>query len=282
MQSDTGKADRASESGLNNMDRESTSGIETEMGIALPRGFDKPSGDQYLQAETVPIQEREMGDPLGVVGDANITTDDAPSGHNSKPNPQIDSGDSEEEIEQRDDMEVRTLRSNEAGTGTRSHMQHRHNGSLVKHRGDTEASAQLEHDITTGNVVMGSDTHTQEETGRIEILAGESEGRGHSIVETEENSWQNTKDSPDALMLVEEKQGKVNRPNGETIATDTGANNTNALRTVMDTEADETNADTGMRTQIGMFRPIRMDHTNCLQVAIKSIQFKTTGHQKVD
>ncbi len=25
-------------------------------------------------------------------------------------------------------------------------------------------------------------------------------------------------------------------------------------------------------TQIGMFRPIRMDHTNCLQVAIKSIQ----------
>jgi hypothetical protein len=28
-----------------------------------------------------------------------------------------------------------------------------------------------------------------------------------------------------------------------------------------------------LRTQIGMFRPIRMDHTNCLQVAIKSIQF---------
>ncbi len=26
------------------------------------------------------------------------------------------------------------------------------------------------------------------------------------------------------------------------------------------------------RTQIGMFRPIRMDHTNCLQVVIKSIQ----------
>jgi hypothetical protein len=26
-----------------------------------------------------------------------------------------------------------------------------------------------------------------------------------------------------------------------------------------------------LRTQIGMFRPIRMDHTNCLQVAIKSI-----------
>ncbi len=31
---------------------------------------------------------------------------------------------------------------------------------------------------------------------------------------------------------------------------------------------------TGKRSQkIGMFRPIRMDHTNCLQVAIKSIQF---------
>ncbi len=26
-------------------------------------------------------------------------------------------------------------------------------------------------------------------------------------------------------------------------------------------------------TQIGMFRPIRMDHTNCLQVAIKTLQF---------
>ena len=30
-----------------------------------------------------------------------------------------------------------------------------------------------------------------------------------------------------------------------------------------------------LRTQIGMFRPIRMDHTNCLQVAIKSIQFNS-------
>jgi hypothetical protein len=28
-----------------------------------------------------------------------------------------------------------------------------------------------------------------------------------------------------------------------------------------------------IRTQIGMFRPIRMDHTNCLQVAIKTLQF---------
>ncbi len=31
-----------------------------------------------------------------------------------------------------------------------------------------------------------------------------------------------------------------------------------------------------IRTQIGMFRPIRMDHTNCLQVAIK------THHQFID
>ncbi len=28
-------------------------------------------------------------------------------------------------------------------------------------------------------------------------------------------------------------------------------------------------------SQIGMFRPIRMDHTNCLQVAIKTIQFNS-------
>ncbi len=27
------------------------------------------------------------------------------------------------------------------------------------------------------------------------------------------------------------------------------------------------------RAQIGMFRPIRLDHTNCLQVAIKTLQF---------
>jgi hypothetical protein len=33
------------------------------------------------------------------------------------------------------------------------------------------------------------------------------------------------------------------------------------------------------RTQIGMFRPIRMDHTNCLQVAIKSIQFNSRDTQ---
>jgi hypothetical protein len=37
-------------------------------------------------------------------------------------------------------------------------------------------------------------------------------------------------------------------------------------------ETDRFFAASGVRTQIGMFRPIRMDHTNCLQVAIKSIQ----------
>jgi hypothetical protein len=51
-------------------------------------------------------------------------------------------------------------------------------------------------------------------------------------------------DISNALMLVEEKQGKVGRPNGETTAMDTEANNTNAPRTAMDTETDETNADT--------------------------------------
>jgi hypothetical protein len=34
---------------------------------------------------------------------------------------------------------------------------------------------------------------------------------------------------------------------------------------------------TETRTQIGMFRPIRMDHTNCLQVAIKSNSFIQPG-----
>ena len=59
---------------------------------------------------------------------------------------------------------------------------------------------------------MGADTHTQKETGRIEILAGESEGRGHSTVKTEENSWQNTKDSPD---LTTREQAVKEREAGE-------------------------------------------------------------------
>jgi hypothetical protein len=33
-------------------------------------------------------------------------------------------------------------------------------------------------------------------------------------------------------------------------------------------------ADCNNKTQIVMFRPIRMDHTNCLQVAIKTLQFQ--------
>ena len=36
------------------------------------------------------------------------------------------------------------------------------------------------------------------------------------------------------------------------------------------------------RTQIGMFRPIRMDHTNCLQVAIKTLQFNSTISGRVE
>ena len=35
------------------------------------------------------------------------------------------------------------------------------------------------------------------------------------------------------------------------------------------------------RTQIGMFRPIRIDHTNCLQVAIKSIQFNSVSGSNI-
>jgi hypothetical protein len=39
-------------------------------------------------------------------------------------------------------------------------------------------------------------------------------------------------------------------------------------------QARSFNLTTGVvkRTQIGMFRPIRLDHTNCLQVAIKTHQ----------
>ena len=39
--------------------------------------------------------------------------------------------------------------------------------------------------------------------------------------------------------------------------------------------APETDPTIRYRIQIGMFRPIRFDHTNCLQVAIKSIQFNS-------
>jgi hypothetical protein len=37
------------------------------------------------------------------------------------------------------------------------------------------------------------------------------------------------------------------------------------------------------RIQIGMFRPIRVDHTNCLQVAIKthSLKTKTEGSTRL-
>jgi hypothetical protein len=38
---------------------------------------------------------------------------------------------------------------------------------------------------------------------------------------------------------------------------------------------DSNHQSVNSRTQIGMFRPIRMDHTNCLQVAIKTLQFNS-------
>jgi hypothetical protein len=60
----------------------------------------------------------------------------------------------------------------------------------VKNRGGTETSGQLEHDIRTGEHVIGVDKHIQEATGRIEHLAEESEGRGQSTVRTTESSWQ--------------------------------------------------------------------------------------------
>ncbi len=34
--------------------------------------------------------------------------------------------------------------------------------------------------------------------------------------------------------------------------------------------------------QIGAFRPIRVDHTNCLQVAIKTHSFTPPGEEKVN
>jgi hypothetical protein len=45
----------------------------------------------------------------------------------------------------------------------------------------------------------------------------------------------------------------------------------------------KTGPDPGIRhrTQIGMFRPIRMDHTNCLQVVIKTLQFNSFCHETV-
>ncbi len=67
--------------------------------------------------------------------------------------------------------------------------------------------------------------------------------RTHRAVRTNDNSAENPKNTPSLVLLKNKKKEQ------ETW------------------------------TQIGMFRPIRMDHTNCLQVAIKSIQFKLKKHK---
>jgi hypothetical protein len=167
LQLDMGKEDGAPESGLSNMDRESTRKIGAEMGTAFPRGLDVPSGDRYLQTGIDPIQGEKMGGQPEAVGDANMTTDNAPSWYNNKLNPRIDSGDSEEDIDQQDGMEVGMLQGNEAGTETRSRKRHNHNETSVKNLGDTEASDQLKRDIRTSDYASGVAMHVQDETGRI-------------------------------------------------------------------------------------------------------------------
>jgi hypothetical protein len=56
MHPNTGKEDRSSESGLSNMDRESTSGIEAEMEIALPRGLDNRVGTNIFKQKLTPFR----------------------------------------------------------------------------------------------------------------------------------------------------------------------------------------------------------------------------------
>jgi hypothetical protein len=163
-----------------------------------PRGLDIPSKDRYLQTGIDPMQGMEKGDQPDTVADASMTTDNAPSWHNNKLKPRIDSGDSEEDIEQQDCMEEGMLQGNEAGTATRSHKRHNHNETLVKNLEDTEASGQLKRGIRTDDYASGVAMHTQDGTERIEHLAEESEGRGHSNAMTTENSQQNAKDSPEA------------------------------------------------------------------------------------
>ncbi len=212
LQLDTGKEDGPQESGLSNMDRENTRKPGAEMETALPRGLDEPSGDQYLQTGTDPIHGEKMGGQPDAVGDANMTTDSAPSWYNKKLNPRIDSGDSEEGIEQQDGTEVGILQGNEAGTTTRS----RKRQISVKDLGDTEASGQLQRDIRTGDHANGVAIHMQDETGGIEHLTEESEGRGHGTATTTENSGQNTKDAPEATTreqaVKEQEAGESETP----------------------------------------------------------------------
>ncbi len=143
LQLDTGKEDGAPESGLSNMDRESTRKIGTEMGTALPRGLDAPRKDRYLQTGIEPMQGKKTGGQPDEVGETNMTTDNAPSWYNNKRHPQIDSGDSEEGIAQQDGMKVGILQGNATGTATRPLKRHTHNETSVKNLGDKVVSDQV-------------------------------------------------------------------------------------------------------------------------------------------
>ncbi len=155
LQLDMGKEDGAPESGLNTVDRESTRRVGLEMGADLPQDLDIPSEDRYLQTGIDPMQGKETGDQPDAVGDANMTTDNAPSWHNNKLNPRMDSGVSEEGIEQRDGMEEGMLPGNEAGIATRSRKRHNRNETLGKDLADTEASGHVERGIRSAIIRVG-------------------------------------------------------------------------------------------------------------------------------
>jgi hypothetical protein len=216
VQLDMGKEDGAPESGLSNMDRESTSKIGVEMETALPKGPDVPSGDRYLQTGIDLMQGEKMGGPPEEVGDTNMTTDKALKWHDNKLHPRSDSGDSEKDIEHHNGMEEGILQGNEADTATRSRKRHNHNETSVKNVGDMEASDQLTYGIRTSDYASGVALHVQDETVMIEHLGEESEGRGHDTAMTTENSWQNTKDSPETITreqaVKEQEAGESETP----------------------------------------------------------------------
>ena len=81
LQLDMGREDEAPESGLSNIDRESTKTIGSEMGSALPKGLDVPSKDRYPQTGIDPMQGKKKGGQQYVVGDTNMTTDNAWCGY---------------------------------------------------------------------------------------------------------------------------------------------------------------------------------------------------------
>jgi hypothetical protein len=146
---DMGNEDGAPESGLTTLDRESTNRVGLTIEVDPPKGLDIP-GHRYT---------------------ANMTTDNAPSGRNSKRHPRIDSGDSEEDTELQDWIEEGRLQGNEAGTRTRS----------CKRR--------------TGDHARKLAMHMQGGTARIP--SEEPEGRGQNTA-MPENSRQIAEDSSDA------------------------------------------------------------------------------------